>query len=184
MTRYIVLVCSAIVIALWFGYAWAEPQMNPGNWEITTNIEMAGLPTQSMTQTICITEDDLVPVSPDESSECKITDIKTSGDTVSWKMTCSADGGGMDGRGQATYRDDSMHGSMTMVMKPDGTEIRNTFSGRRVGGCDGSSTRSNAGEGLADDARDIGRAARDEAKASVVDEVRQGVRGAVRGLFK
>lgn len=199
MTRNIVVVGSAVFIALWFGYAWAEPQMNPGKWEITTKTEMTGLPTHSMTHTQCITSDDQVPVSTDDSSECEITDVKTSGDTVSWKMTCRAEGGGMDGVGQVTYKGDSMQGTMTMTMRPQGTQMKNTFSGRRIGECDGSSTTSpvpsqsavpaaypgTATVGADDnDPGDAEEAARDEAKTSVVDEVRQGVKGAVRSLFK
>ncbi|OPL12560.1 MAG: hypothetical protein AVO39_11485 [delta proteobacterium MLS_D] len=190
--RIIVTVCLMVSFAAFSGSAWAEPQMNPGKWEITTTTEMAGIPPQSATHIQCITRDDLVPVSEDAQQECEVNDIKIEGDTVSWKIACQGEGGGMEGTGQVTYRGDSMNGTMNMTIKPYGSNVKNTFSGRRIGKCDGTETAtpvtstsdSSAGDVLADDARDVGKAAKDETKNSVIDEVREGVRGTIRGLFK
>lgn len=190
-----VLIGLVMSTMLCLGYAWAGPKMNPGKWEITTKAEMSGMPLQSMTHTQCITNDDLVPVSEDTSQECQITGTRISGDTVSWKMTCSGqDGGGMDGTGQVTYQGNSMYGSMNMTSKPHGAKMRNTFSGRRIGNCDDmaanasepgqSASGGTVGGVIAKDAKDVGQAARGEAKQSVTDGVREGVRDVIRGLFQ
>lgn len=89
---------------------------------------MAGIPPQSATRIQCITRDDLVPVSEDAEQECEATDIKIEGDTVSWKISCEGEGGGMEGTGQITYRGDSMNGTMNMTIKPYGSNVKNTFS--------------------------------------------------------
>ena len=200
MGRRILFISIVIGIALSLGTAWAGPQMNPGKWEITTTTEMAGMPPQSITHTQCMTNEDSVPMSKDANQECQVTDVTTNGNTVSWKISCGGQGGGMTGNGSVTYNGDSMNGTMTMTMTSYGTNVKNTFSGRRIGPCDGSAPSTtinntpvapqNSGSGsdvgnvVAEDMKDVGNAAHDEAKRSAVDEVREGVRGVFNGLFK
>lgn len=199
MTRKTVLIAIIASLALVTGYAWAGPQMNPGKWEITTKTEMAGMPPQTVTHTQCITDNDLVPMSQDANQECQVTDVRTVGNTVLWKITCGGQGGGgrMEGTGQVTYQGDTMQGFMEMTIADYNMQVKNTLYGRRVGDCDGSasgtgtptygssSTGSGSGAGnvIADEATDLGQAARDEAKRSTMEEVRKGVRGAIKGLF-
>lgn len=196
MIRKIIAISAVISTALFFSLAWAAPKMNPGNWKITTKTEMPGMPAQSMTHTQCVTNDDLVPMGDDANKDCRVTDIKTSGNTVSWKITCGGQGGQMDGTGQVTYEGDKMHGVMNMTMKSYGTKVKNTLSGYRIGDCNatkagtsGKTSPVNSGIGnevggvLAEDTKDVGRAAKDEAKQSVIDEVREGVRSVIKGLF-
>jgi hypothetical protein len=229
-------VVISIVIVLLVGYAWAEPQINPGKWEITTTTEMEGMPPQSQTHTQCITADNMVPMSHDANQECQVTDLITHENTVSWKITCGGkDGNKMSGTGLATYNGDSMNGTMSMIIEPYGTKIHNTLSGWRIGPCDdqaatspsvpsqtapqetqqqseveestadtqvmqqqsefedstteGTTTQesqedSNAQETITEDVKDVGRAAKDEAKEGVIDEVRKGIRGIIRDLFE
>ena len=68
--------------------------------------------------------------------ECKISDIKTAGDSISWKMICSGKSGEMEGTGTVTYKGDTMTGTMNMVIKGAGMQIKNTMSGKRIGACD------------------------------------------------
>lgn len=126
-----------IAVVLPIGTAWAEPYMNPGKWEITTKTEMAGIPPQSLTHTQCITAEDMVPMSQDANNECQVTDIKTRGNTVSWKITCGS--GKMNGTGSVAYSENSMNGEMNMTIAAYGTKIKNTLSGRRTGACNGQS---------------------------------------------
>ncbi len=178
---------------------WAEPQINPGNWEITTQTEMAGMPPQSVTHVQCITNDDLVPMSEDANQECQVTNIETRGNTVSWEISCGGQGGGMSGTGEVTYEKNSMHGVMRMTIAPYGTQVKNTISGKRIGDCDGSDSSIDVDSAppsrpgkksgdtgksvIEDDVKDVGRAAHDEAKQATVDEVREGVRNVFKGLF-
>ncbi len=121
---------SLAVVAL------AGLQMNPGKWEITTQTEMAGMPPQTMTHTQCITSDDLVPMSGDANVECQVTDVQVNGNTVSWKMSCGGQGGGMSGTGQVVYEGNRMQGVMQMTITGYGTQVKNTLIGRRIGACD------------------------------------------------
>jgi len=127
------------VILLSAGVTLAGPDMNPGKWEITTKTEMPGMPGQSITHTQCITNDDLVPVDGDENNNCTVKNMRTSGDTVSWEITCGGQGGQMDGTGEITYTGDTMKGKMEMTMKGMNMKIKNVFSGKRIGPCDGPS---------------------------------------------
>lgn len=161
----------------------AGSRMNPGSWEITTRTQMAGMPTQTMTHTQCITSDDQVPVSREAGQECRVTDIVTKGNTVSWKMSCGGEDNGMTGTGSVTYNGSSMSGKMDMTVTGGANmRITNTMTGRRIGDCDGSSN-SAAGTAVANDLKDVGAAAKDEAKQSTIDAVRGEVRGLFDGMF-
>lgn len=194
---FYVIFISLVIVS--FGTAFAGPNLNPGKWEITTKTEMTGMPPQSVTHEQCITSKDLVPMSGDANQECQVEDIQTNGNTVSWKLTCGGQGGGMTGTGQVTYKGDSMTGTMDMTIEPYGTQVKNTLSGRRIGDCDGSSSevsvhQSSApasggaddavNKAIAKDAKDVGQTARDEARDATKEEVREGVRGIFKGIFK
>lgn len=103
-------------IILTAGFVWAGPQINPGQWQITTKTQMPGMPPQSMTHHQCITEEDLVPMSQDADQNCQVKDLRTVGSTVYWNMTCGGQGGQMDGTGEVTYDGDTMSGKMEMVI--------------------------------------------------------------------
>lgn len=189
---YLIFVFSFIVS---FKAALAGPNMNPGKWEITTETEMAGMPPQSITHIQCITADDMVPMSRDANQECQVTDIKTRGNTVSWKISCG-EGGKMKGTGSITYSGNSMNGVMDMTIVAHGTRVKNKISGQRIGACDSQSNaatsttvaqspqeRSKAEEIITEDIKDGGMAAKDEVKHSTVNEIRKGVRSVFKGIF-
>ena len=112
--------------------------MKPGKWEITTQTEMEGMPMSipPITHTQCITGDELVPQSQEANSECVVSDMETSGDTVSWKIVCSGANGRMEGTGTITYSGDTMEGTIDMLMPDAGMQVKNTISGKRIGDCD------------------------------------------------
>jgi len=138
MVKRIILMGFICLTTLSFGVALAGPNLTPGKWEITTETEMPGMPMTSppVTQTQCMDQGDLVPQSGGAGQECQISDIQVSGDTVSWKIVCSGQGGQMEGTGQITYSGDHMEGSMNMVIKAAGMQIKNKIRGRRIGACD------------------------------------------------
>ncbi len=189
----------ALSASLVVGAAWADPEMNPGKWEITTKTEMAGMPSQTFTHTECLTDEDMVPKGHDENQKCEITDVKTIGNTVLWKINCGKPGSPdhMEGTGQITYQGDTMQGFMEISLPGYNAQMKSTLFGRRIGSCDdeaasttGQSSETTAdgsdssvGDALAEDAKDMGKAAKDEAKQGTIDEIRKGVRGAIEGLF-
>lgn len=200
--KIIIFFTTVTFMFLLAGQVLAGPQMNPGQWKITTTTEMAGMPPQSVTHTQCMTSNDLVPMSQNASQECKISDIKKQGNTVSWKITCGGGSGKMNGTGSATYNGDTMNGAMNMTIVSHGTNVKNKISGKRIGPCDGQTSTSASSTSaqpatttqktqepsevekeVTQDVKDVGRAAKDEAKQGVIDEVKNEVRGAIRDLF-
>lgn len=120
----------------------AQAPQNPmreGQWEITTQMQMAGLPSQMPENKTsrCITAAQLkdpagaLPLGPGQDS-CKLTDYKVSGNTISWKMTCSAPQT-MSGSGELLFAGDSYTGTVLMNM-PQG-EMAMKLAGKRLGDC-------------------------------------------------
>ena len=130
---------AAALCVLASGMAWAD---KGEYWEATSKMEMAGMPMAMPAQTskVCLavgTEKGLPPAEKD--SNCQMTDIKTSGNTVRWKVKCVTGGEAMNGDGESTHGGDSYHGKMHMKGKSGGepVEMVSTFSGKRLGGsCD------------------------------------------------
>lgn len=129
----------AALCVLASGTVWA----NKGEyWEATNKMEMAGMPMAMPAQTIkvCLAldaEKGLPP--PEKDSSCQMTDIKTSGNTVRWKVKCVTHGETMNGEGESTRDRDSYHGKMSMRGKSgvEPVDMVSTFSGKRLGGsCD------------------------------------------------
>jgi hypothetical protein len=128
----------AVVCALAIPFTATAKNMKPGKWQITVQTEMANspvtIPPMNMTQ--CITkeqaESNEPPKSPRESNDCKISDMKVEGNTVSWTMDCAKSG--VHGTGAVTYVSDSYKGEMKMEMH--GQTITTKMSGKYLGECD------------------------------------------------
>ncbi len=112
--------------------AFAETkEMPPGLWEMKVKMDMPGMPPEmaakmgERTTTQCIKPGERKwsdqPKGPGGRGDrqCETTDIKTDGQTTSWKMKC-ADGG--SGEGKVTYNG------------KDGYTMENTFSSPKSGG--------------------------------------------------
>jgi len=103
-------------------------------WEVTMKMEMAGMPAMpARTQNVCNRKGnpDATKMG-DKDSECKVSDKKQSGNKSSWKFTCTKPTA-MTGTGEVTYSGDTYQGIMTMVS--DDMNMKQTFSGRKVGSC-------------------------------------------------
>ncbi len=138
MYKMIKTVCFSITMILSVSAAFAGPDMNPGRWRITTETEMAGMPVKMppMVTTQCLTHDDLVPQDPKAGQECRITDVKVTGNKVSWAIFCKGQGGTMEGKGSVTYQGDEMNGSSMLEMKEVGMKMSIKMKGKRIGDCD------------------------------------------------
>lgn len=130
---------AVLVCVLASGAVWAE---KGEYWEVNNKMEMKGMPFAMPAQAhkVCLAmgaEKD--PQRTQKDSNCQMTDIKTSGNTVRWKMKCMNDGEPMTGEGESTHERDSYHGNMRMKGKSRGepVEMVTSFSGKRIGGsCD------------------------------------------------
>lgn len=133
--------------------AFAQAPSGPrrdGNWQITIQMDMPGMPSgmPPMTMTQCITPQEAadpektLPQRPGgrggaAPNDCKITDYKTVGNKVSWKMTCTG-ARPMTGAAEFIYDKDSYTGTMTMDMGqggPAGGSMSMKYTGKRLGDC-------------------------------------------------
>jgi hypothetical protein len=139
--RFRMSIVTGIVVSLFLpGFAFGEPNMEDGMWEMTVKTEMPGMPMEMppMKFTQCLTKKDLVPQKKERNDDCKMTSMKVDGSTVTWAVQCRTKDGTMDGTGKITYKGSGFDGVMKMSMdnrdrgKMDMTQH---MSGHRIGDC-------------------------------------------------
>ena len=112
----------------------AEGRATPGLWEVTAKVELAGVVSPApTTQTECLSQKDVEADSvPEiEKGACRVTDVRRSGDKVSWKVDCGAVG---KGEGEIAYRSPTAYEGW-MKLETGGTVVRTTLRAKRLGGC-------------------------------------------------
>ena len=119
----------------------AQAPRRDGKWEVTTEMEMAGIPAMpGRTSTHCVAKKDAddpqkaIPQGPSgrgRSNNCKVKDYKVEGNKVTWSMEC--DGRGV-GTGEFVYSEDRYTGTMKMDMG-GGRGMTMNCSGKRIGDC-------------------------------------------------
>jgi len=126
-------------------------------WDVTMKVEMPGMPMAMPAQTIqsCLKKDrakseDAIP----KQDNCKVTDVKTVGNKVSFAMDCTGNDP-MTGRGEITSTPTSYDGRMQMKSTRRGREMEmtQTFSGKKVGACTDESEKVVANARAAGDAQ-------------------------------
>lgn len=120
----------------------APPAMKPGLWEVTTSMEMPGMP-QAMPPAKmqhCYRPDevkDLRKTLPEQQkANCKTSDWKQSGNTATWKMSCGGEMP-MTMTGSMTYDGDRYGGVIKATMDHGGQKMNMTqkIDARRIGDC-------------------------------------------------
>ena len=106
-------------------------------WEVTTKMEMPGMPMAMPAQVrrVCVarnhTDEDLIP----RTDNCRVLDSKKAGNKLTYTMACTGDEP-MNVTGEMTYSSDSYDGRMRMKSTRDPSmEMTQTFAGKRVGTC-------------------------------------------------
>jgi len=107
-------------------------------WEITSKMEMPGMPMAMPAQTsrMCTAknrkDEDLIP----RRENCKLLDSNRSGNKITYKMACTGKDA-MNVTGEMTYGANSYEGKMMMTGQAEGQAMNmtQTFSGKRVGDC-------------------------------------------------
>jgi len=126
-------------------------------WDVTMKMEMPGMPMAMPAQTFqsCLKKDrakseDAIP----KQDNCKVTDVKTVGNKVSFAMECAGNDP-MTGRGEITSTPTSYDGKMQMKSTRRGQEMEmtQTFSGKKVGACTDESEKMVANARAAGDAQ-------------------------------
>ena len=118
--------------------------LNPGKFEITTSVEMQGMPagmpgtTPAQTMTQCLTEQNPLPNSSSGAQGCEIKDMQTEGSTITYTMVCEQQGMKIESSGEMTYKGDSLEGTTKTTMGPDagGVTVLTRIAGKRIGECE------------------------------------------------
>jgi hypothetical protein len=115
--------------------------MRPGRWEVAVQMEMPGMPMAmpAMKNTRCITQQEIdspnkgLPTGPEKNpNDCKVSDYKVSGSTVTWAMACTGQAS-MTGTGELRFTGDAYDGLVKMTM--DQHQMTMKMSGKRLGDC-------------------------------------------------
>lgn len=148
---------STICLALLLGAISSNACAAPGEWwEIASKTEMPGMPFKMPETTVraCVAKDSATdPRQTMQDKDCKMTDIKTSGNKTTWKMRCVRDGEVMNGDGEFTGNADGYKGVTRLKGTSGGQPIDMTSSyrGKRVGPkCDSSENKNMGGASGAD----------------------------------
>lgn len=133
MLRKILVFSIALLALSSFAVAGSGPDVKEGMWEITSQMKMPGMSMPPMTFSHCITKQDLVPQNNQPGAQCKVTNMKTKGNTVSWTTVCDTGNGKATSTGWITYKGTSFEGEVKM--NQGGMVMTSTMKGKRVGPC-------------------------------------------------
>ncbi|MEQ1629277.1 MAG: DUF3617 family protein [Gallionella sp.] len=117
----------------------AQAAGNDELWAVTTKMEMEGMPfaMPGQTSNVCIEKgkqnDPNRAVPADKDQNCKMSDVKVSGNKSSWKMKCTGKEP-MTGSGEMTSGNGSYTGKMQMHSADGDMNMR--YDGKRIGTCD------------------------------------------------
>ena len=118
----------------------AGQEIKEGRWDVTTSIEMSGMPVElpPVTHSQCITKENLVPDTKQQHGDCVISHSQVNSNTVSWTVTCETNEGTMTGNGEIIYQSDSFKGGLNMELNsPQGVmTMASTMTGQYKGACE------------------------------------------------
>ena len=135
-------IVAATLLAFYSTIASAAPNIHEGLWEITTTVQVKGLPihlpVEPQYQTQCLTRAEIEHpenISPPQVN-CSIHDVNVSGDRVQWQMQCSGPFTAQ-GTGETIYIGDTFSGTATLVSHSGdiSVEVSTIYQGKRVGDC-------------------------------------------------
>lgn len=116
--------------------SFAADTMRDGYWELISTMEMPGMPMKMPPTKIkhCYTKEDVKDqkkaVTTDKN--CTVTDLKQSGNKVTWKMKCTGKNAGTFS-GETVFKGDSY--DSTMKMQSQGQSMDMKVKARRLGEC-------------------------------------------------
>ena len=130
----------------------------PGEyWQVTTSMEMAGMPMVMPPTTIkvCIAKGGESDPRQSADKDCVLTDLRSSGNKTSWKIRCVKDGEVMEGSGEMSGTANKTEGVIRMKGNSGGRpyDITQRITNERMGGACNDT----------EEANDIGAAARSAA---------------------
>jgi uncharacterized protein DUF3617 len=136
-------ICAALALLLAVPAGLAAPtEMQPGLWEITTTMEIQGMPQRMPAQKVrhCYTKKDIEEKNPtipqSQDKNCQIKDYKVEDNMASWGMVCTGENA-MSASGTMTIGATAFSGTMKSHSGEGGEamDVTQTWSGKRVGDC-------------------------------------------------
>ena len=134
-----------ILLAAGTGVAYAAgPDFKEGEWSVSYQMEVVGMPFPmppiTARKTMCLDKNNYVPDNAQQDQECKVSDQKVNGNTVTWTMRCRAQERTIEGQGKITYKGDRYDGAMdAKLMSADNqgpaVGYKYTMQGQRLGVC-------------------------------------------------
>jgi hypothetical protein len=122
----------------------AGPDFKEGDWGVSYRMEVVGMPFPmppiTTKRTMCLDKKNYIPDNSQQGQECKVSDQKVNGNTVTWTMRCRAQERTIEGHGKITYKGDRYDGVMdAKLISTDGqgpaVGYRYTMQGERLGAC-------------------------------------------------
>jgi len=122
----------------------AGPDFKEGEWGVSYRMVVVGMPFPmppiTMKKTMCLSQKDYIPDNAQQGQDCKISDQKVTGNTVTWTMHCKTRDGTIVGQGKITYHGDRYDGLMEaklIATDNPGMPIRYRYDmqGERLGAC-------------------------------------------------
>ena len=120
----------------------AQSPIRPGRWETVMQMEMPNMPVKmpEMKTTQCVTPEQArdpassLPRGPQNGgkSDCKVSNYKVSGQTVTWEMACTSPMP-ITSTGEMTFTDDTYTGTVKMNAPQGNMSMK--ISGTRLGDC-------------------------------------------------
>jgi hypothetical protein len=120
-----------------------HPNIQPGSWEITTSMEMPGMPARpAMTNTHCIKPDQVKDsqsfadsMQDKNRGKCKVSDLKVASDKLSYNFACE---GGATGTSELVFGGTTYEGTVKISVPGRGNgpmTMTQHFKAKRVGDC-------------------------------------------------
>ena len=138
MLRPMTLLLALATVLLLAASVYAEPNLTEGKWEITTQMEMPGMPMAipPVTYTHCMNKKDVVPQRPEQNQDCKMISTDIQGDTVFWVMECKNGKETVRSTGNVTYKKNRFDGALNTTMSgSENMTMQSKISGRYLGPC-------------------------------------------------
>jgi hypothetical protein len=137
MKKSVIIIAVVTFVAFFCIPVSASSQMREGKWEITSSMDMPGMPTKMPPTVIqhCYTKEDVKDekkIVANKNKDCAVTDMKKSGNKVTWKMQCT-------GKSKGTFSGETIFGKdsyeSTMNMQSEGHNMTVKTKAKRIGDC-------------------------------------------------
>lgn len=132
-------IASVVLFCVIGQFAYAESKIQKGLWEVTTTMEMKGLPVKlpAVTTQQCLDKDHAVPKSAQQNEKCDVSPKQVDDNTISWTLVCKTDRGELTGNGEITYKADTFNGFLNLNLdnKEGQLKMDSILQGRYLGTC-------------------------------------------------